>query len=60
MPCNTHHSTASQAHKRTSTTLCLHLPKPPVPDVLDNDKNSTDDEKEEEEEKKKETQSEDP
>ncbi|EEH05350.1 predicted protein [Histoplasma capsulatum G186AR] len=46
--------------EKTSTTLCLHLPKPPVPDVLDNDKNSTDDEKEEEEEKKKETQSEDP
>ncbi|KAG5293603.1 hypothetical protein I7I50_04071 [Histoplasma capsulatum G186AR] len=60
MPHNTHHSTASQAHKRTSTTLCLHLPKLPVLNVSDNNKNPTDDEKKEEEEKKEETQSEDP
>ncbi|KAG5303424.1 hypothetical protein I7I50_10185 [Histoplasma capsulatum G186AR] len=58
MPCNTHHSTASQACKRTPTTLHLHLSKPSVSDVLNNDKNPTDDEKEEEEEEE-ETQSED-
>ncbi|KAG5296234.1 hypothetical protein I7I50_09300 [Histoplasma capsulatum G186AR] len=60
MPRNTHCSTASQAHKRTPTTLRLCLPKLPVPDVPDNDKNPTDDEKEEEEEEEEETQSEDP
>ncbi|EDN09378.1 predicted protein [Histoplasma mississippiense (nom. inval.)] len=63
MPRNTHCSTASQACKRTPTTLHLHLPKPPVPDVPDNDENPTDNEKEdkkEEKEEEEETQSEDP
>ncbi|EDN10449.1 predicted protein [Histoplasma mississippiense (nom. inval.)] len=65
MPRNTHRSTASQARKRTPTTLRLRLSKPPVPDVPDNDENPTDDEKEdkeeeEEEEEEEETQSEDP
>ncbi|EDN02620.1 predicted protein [Histoplasma mississippiense (nom. inval.)] len=59
MPRNTHRSTASQARKRTPTTLRLRLSKPPVPDVPDNDENPTDDEKEEEEEEE-ETQPEDP
>ncbi|EDN05382.1 predicted protein [Histoplasma mississippiense (nom. inval.)] len=61
VPCNTHRSTASQARKRTPTTLRLRLSKPPVPDVPDNDENPTDDEKEDkEEEEEEETQSEDP
>ncbi|EDN09757.1 predicted protein [Histoplasma mississippiense (nom. inval.)] len=60
MPRNTHRSTASQARKRTPTTLRLRLSKPPVPDVPDNDENPTDDEKEDKEEEEEETQSEDP
>ncbi|EDN06238.1 predicted protein [Histoplasma mississippiense (nom. inval.)] len=58
MPRNTHRSTASQACKRTPTTLRLRLSKLPVPDVPDNDENPTDDEKEdkEEEEEEEETQ----
>ncbi|KAG5294545.1 hypothetical protein I7I48_11091 [Histoplasma ohiense] len=59
MPRNTHHSTALQACKGTPTTLHLRLPKPPVPDVLDNDENPTDDEKEDKKKEEKKTQSED-
>ncbi|KAL2368178.1 hypothetical protein RJZ57_007447, partial [Blastomyces gilchristii] len=60
MPCNARRPAASQAHTKTPT-LCLSLPKLPVPEVPDNGEDPVNDEMEEQvDEKDIETQSEDP